>query len=96
MGLNNSFANIRKEHVPETNDWKVFGDIVSEFYDPQNPDPAYILGTFNNPDAEGVPQGTSLFQFFTTQPLDKQSGWVDMFLQHMADAILNPVSPQEG
>jgi hypothetical protein len=90
-----SFANIRKEHDALTNDWRVFGQIVNQWYqpDPNDPtqpvDPSTVIGSFDNPDADGVPQGTSLFGFFTTSSLELQEGWVDEFLQRMAWFIVN-------
>ncbi len=58
--MNFIFEGLRLElRTSPTYDWYVFGD----FY---YVDGGYA-GTFNNPDADGNPQGTSLFGWFTSQ-----------------------------
>jgi hypothetical protein len=83
--MNFIFQGLRFElRTTPTYDWYAFGS----FYDSQG----NFVGTFDNVDADGNPQGTSIFTWFTTQDVYFQEQVVQQFSLLMAGEIANGVS----
>lgn len=83
--MNFIFEGLRFElRTTPTYDWYAFGS----FYDSEG----NFVGTFDNVDADGNPQGTSIFTWFTTQDVHFQQQVVQQFSLLMAGEIANGVS----
>ena len=83
--MNFIFQGLRFElRTTPTYDWYAFGS----FYDSEG----NFVGTFDNVDADGNPQGTSIFTWFTTQDVHFQQQVVQQFSLLMAGEIANGVS----
>ena len=83
--MNFIFEGLRFElRTTPTYDWYAFGS----FYDSEG----NFVGTFDNVDADGNPQGTSIFTWFTTQDFYFQQQVVQQFSLLMAGEIANGVS----
>ena len=83
--MNFIFQGLRFElRTTPTYDWYAFGS----FYDSEG----NFVGTFDNVDADGNPQGTSIFTWFTTQDFYFQQQVVQQFSLLMAGEIADGVS----
>lgn len=83
--MNFIFQGLRFElRTTPTYDWYAFGS----FYDSEG----NFVGTFDNVDTDGNPQGTSIFSWFTTQDFYFQQQVVQQFSLLMAGEIANGVS----